>query len=84
MDTWRVYKEAFSNPKTGRVMPFLVNYDANREAEYNWVMTRLDAIGLKNGMFSQGLEGQSNLILRRVEGSNSVFHMLELIRAPMP
>jgi len=54
MDTWQVYREAFSNPKTGRVMPFLVNYDANREAEYNWVMTHLDAIGLKNGMFSHG------------------------------
>lgn len=35
-------------------MPFLVNYDSNREAEYNWVMTHLDSIGLKNGMFSHG------------------------------
>ena len=54
MTTWQVYKEAFTNQQTGSVKPFLVNYDANREAEYNWVMMHLDAIGLKNGMFSHG------------------------------
>jgi hypothetical protein len=54
MDTWRVFKEAFTGDRHSMVKPLLVNYDSNRAAEYNWVMTNLNAIGLKNGMFSHG------------------------------
>jgi hypothetical protein len=54
MDTWRVFKEAFTGSRNRMVKPLLVNYDSNREAEYNWVMKNLDTIGLKNGMFSHG------------------------------
>jgi len=48
--------EARSSVQTEPTMvkPLLVNYDSNRQAEYNWVMTKLDTIGLKNGMFSHG------------------------------
>jgi hypothetical protein len=54
LNTWQVFKEAFTDSHSGMVKPLLVNYDANRQAEYNWVMANLDAIGLKNGMFSHG------------------------------
>lgn len=54
MNTWQVFKEAFSGDQVHMIKPLLVNYDSNREAEYNWVMSHLDTIGLKNGMFSHG------------------------------
>ena len=54
LDTWQVFKEALTDGRSAMVKPLLVNYDANRQAEYNWVMTNLEAIGLKNGMFSHG------------------------------
>ncbi len=54
IDTWRVFKEGFTGDRHSMIKPLLVNYDSNRDTEYNWVMTHLDAIGLKNGMFSHG------------------------------
>ena len=54
LDTWQVFKDALTDGRSGMIKPLLVNYDANREAEYNWLMANLEAIGLKNGMFSHG------------------------------
>ena len=51
---WEVYKEALTDSNGNMVKPLLVNYDSNREAEYNCLLANFDVIGLKNGMFSHG------------------------------
>ncbi len=51
---WEVFKDALSDGNGHMVKPLLVNYDSNREAEYNWLLQNLETIGLKNGMFSHG------------------------------
>ncbi len=51
---WDVFKAALTDTNGRMVKPLLVNYDANREAEYNWLLQNLETIGLKNGMFSHG------------------------------
>jgi len=54
IDAWAVFKEAFSDSGGRMVKPLLVNYDSNRQLEYDWLLGNLDTIGLKNGMFSHG------------------------------
>jgi hypothetical protein len=39
---------------------------------------------LKDVRFNQGLKGRSDLILRHVDGSDTVFHMIELFRPTRP
>lgn len=51
---WEVLKNALSDENGRLIKPILVNYDANREKEYNWILNNLPVIGLKNGMFSHG------------------------------
>ncbi|MBL7189778.1 MAG: hypothetical protein ISS70_25900 [Phycisphaerae bacterium] len=51
---WEVFEEALSDSSGRMVKPLLVNYDSNRQPEYNWLLRNLDTIGLKNGMFSHG------------------------------
>jgi hypothetical protein len=53
---WEVLKKALSNEKGELVKPILVNYDANGEKEYSWLLNNLPVIGLKNGMFSHGYQ----------------------------
>jgi hypothetical protein len=47
-------KAALSDTEGKMVVPLLVNYDSNRQDQYNWVLDNLDVVGLKNGMFSHG------------------------------
>ena len=54
IEAWEVFKEAFSDGNGRMVKPLLVNYDSNRQAEYEWLLDNFDTIGLKNGMFSHG------------------------------
>ncbi len=51
---WDVLKAALTDADGKMVVPLLVNYDSNREDQYNWVLKNLDVVGLKNGMFSHG------------------------------
>ena len=51
---WEVFKEALGDGSSRMVKPLLVNYDSNRQPEYDWLLRNLDTIGLKNGMFSHG------------------------------
>ncbi len=51
---WEVMKAALTDDNGKMVVPLLVNYDSNREDQYNWVLKNLDVVGLKNGMFSHG------------------------------
>lgn len=51
---WEVMKDALTDKNGEMVVPLLVNYDSNREDQYKWVLENLQAIGLKNGMFSHG------------------------------
>ena len=51
--TWTEYKKAFANDPSG-ALPILVNSDANRTGEYDWLMKNSDVIGCKQGMFSHG------------------------------
>ena len=53
---WEVLKKALSNDKGELVKPILVNYDANSEKQYNWLLNNMPIIGLKNGMFSHGYD----------------------------
>jgi len=53
---WEVLKKALSNEKGELVKPILVNYDANGDKEYSWLLNNLPASGLKNGMFSHGYQ----------------------------
>ena len=53
---WEVLKNALSNDKDELVKPILVNYDANSEKQYNWLLNNMPIIGLKNGMFSHGYD----------------------------
>ncbi|MCB1121062.1 MAG: hypothetical protein KJT03_05910 [Verrucomicrobiae bacterium] len=50
---WSVYKEAFIN-HSDLPVPLLVNNDANREKELEWLFDNLNPIGAKQGMFSHG------------------------------
>jgi hypothetical protein len=53
--TWEVLREELMGEYRRMIIPLLVNYDANREEEYKWLMNKLNsAVGLKNGMFSHG------------------------------
>jgi len=54
IEAWSVMKKALSNAKGELITPILVNYDANTEKEYNWLINNMPVIGLKNGMFSHG------------------------------
>jgi hypothetical protein len=54
MAAWTVLTQALSDDNGDVAVPLLVNYDSNRQAEYDWLMKNLDTIGLKNGMFSHG------------------------------
>jgi hypothetical protein len=52
-ETWKRYTDALSiNGKN--TIPLLVNYDSCTEEEYEWLLKNLQAVGLKNGMFSHG------------------------------
>ncbi len=52
-ETWKRYSDAFSvNGKN--IVPVLVNYDSCTEEEYEWLLNNMQAVGLKNGMFSHG------------------------------
>lgn len=54
IQAWEVFKDALSDSNDHMAKPLLVNYDSNREVEYNWLLQNLETIGLKNGMFSHG------------------------------
>ena len=54
LQAWEVFKDALSDSNDHMAKPLLVNYDSNREVEYNWLLQNLEVIGLKNGMFSHG------------------------------
>jgi len=54
IEAWDVFKAALTDKRGLMAKPLLVNYDANREGEYEWLLQNLDTIGLKNGMFSHG------------------------------
>ena len=54
IQAWEVLKAALSDKSGNPVVPILVNYDSNREDQYNWVLKNLRVVGLKNGMFSHG------------------------------
>lgn len=54
MAAWEVLVQALSDAGGNVAVPLLVNYDSNRQTEYDWLMNNLDTIGLKNGMFSHG------------------------------
>ena len=56
MDTWGVFKKAFTNKSGGLVKPILVNQDSNGEKEYNWLLQNFPIIGVKHGMFSHGYD----------------------------
>jgi hypothetical protein len=56
MEVWGQYKRALSDKNGKMIKPLLVNYDSNRGTEYNWLLENLDAVGLKNGMFSHGYD----------------------------
>jgi hypothetical protein len=51
---WEVLKASLTDDTGRMVTPILVNYDSNKEDQYQWVLNNLPAIGLKNGMFSHG------------------------------
>jgi hypothetical protein len=54
MAAWKVLTQALKDENGKVAVHLLVNYDSNRQAEYDWLMKNLDTIGLKNGMFSHG------------------------------
>ncbi len=47
------YTDAFSIDGKNTI-PVLVNYDSCTEEEYEWLLKNMQAVGLKNGMFSHG------------------------------
>ncbi|MBT3202293.1 MAG: hypothetical protein HN350_20530, partial [Phycisphaerales bacterium] len=51
--TWDRYQKAFANDPAG-ALPILVNSDANRDSEHQWLLKNFDVIGCKFGMFSHG------------------------------
>ncbi|MBC8374169.1 MAG: hypothetical protein H8E53_11280 [Planctomycetes bacterium] len=53
METWGAYKKALARDPAGP-LPILVNNDANRTAEHEWLVRNFDIIGCKQGMFSHG------------------------------
>jgi len=53
IETWAAYKKAFAGDPAG-VLPILVNSDANRTVENDWLIENFDIIGCKQGMFSHG------------------------------
>jgi hypothetical protein len=53
IETWGVFKKAFANDPAG-ALPILVNADANRTTEHEWLIKNFDVIGCKQGMFSHG------------------------------
>ena len=53
IETWSAYKKAFAED-TSRAWPILVNADANRTPENDWLIKNFDVIGCKQGMFSHG------------------------------
>jgi hypothetical protein len=53
-EAWGQYKSALSDKSGKMLVPLLVNYDSNREQEYEWLKENMDVVGLKNGMFSHG------------------------------
>ena len=53
IETWSAYKKAFAKDPAGP-LPILVNGDANRTPENDWLTKNFDIIGCKQGMFSHG------------------------------
>jgi hypothetical protein len=53
IQAWGVYKEAFQ-PAGKKAIPLLVNNDANRGSEHEWLLANLPSVGAKQGMFSHG------------------------------
>jgi hypothetical protein len=53
INTWAAYQKAFSKDPAGP-LPILVNSDANRTAEQEWLIRNFSVIGCKQGMFSHG------------------------------
>lgn len=54
-ETWIRYQKAF------RGIPILVNSDANTANENDWLLTNMDVIALKHGMFSHGYHVSENV-----------------------
>lgn len=50
---WGVYKDAFQ-PEGAKPIALLVNNDANRGPEHDWLLKNLPSVGAKQGMFSHG------------------------------
>jgi hypothetical protein len=53
VQAWGVYREAFQ-PHDRKPIPLLVNNDANRGPEHEWLLASLPSVGAKQGMFSHG------------------------------
>jgi len=53
IETWEAYRKAFQEGSR-RPIPLLVNADANRGPEQDWLLRNLEVIGCKQGMFSHG------------------------------
>ena len=54
METWKAYRKAVPG------IPILVNSDANREEQSQWLLDNMDVIALKHGMFSHGYHVSDN------------------------
>jgi len=54
-ETWKRYRDAFSI-RGKNLIPVLVNYDSCTDEEYEWLLNNMQAVGLKNGMFSHGYQ----------------------------
>ncbi|MBT8045973.1 MAG: hypothetical protein KJN67_02290, partial [Pontiella sp.] len=54
LDTWKAYREALPD------IPILVNSDANKGRETEWLLENMDVIALKYGMFSHGYHVSGN------------------------
>ena len=53
IETWSAYKKVLARDPAG-ALPILVNNDANRTAEHEWLVRNFSVIGCKQGMFSHG------------------------------
>jgi hypothetical protein len=55
LETWKRYRQSFPG------IPILVNSDANRGPETEWLVQNMDVIALKHGMFSHGYHVSNNI-----------------------
>ncbi|MBF0196329.1 MAG: hypothetical protein HQL32_01395 [Planctomycetes bacterium] len=53
LGAWEEYKKYFVD-KTERPVPLVVNADANKGAEFDWIDKYLQYVGVKQGMFTHG------------------------------